>query len=87
MQKSGIGVRWGNLVVQADGDGRVESAVIGPVDGGPSERVEVDTVCLGHGFTPAVQLSRLAGCKHRYHSGQRTFVPVRDKSLQTTSQL
>jgi NADPH-dependent 2,4-dienoyl-CoA reductase/sulfur reductase-like enzyme len=46
--------------------------------------VSVDTICLGHGFTPAVQLSRLAGCEHHYHPVQRAYVPVRDAQLQTT---
>jgi bacterioferritin-associated ferredoxin len=33
---------------------------------------------------PAVQLSRLAGCAHRYQPVQRAYVPVRDEGLQTT---
>jgi bacterioferritin-associated ferredoxin len=46
--------------------------------------VEVDAICLGHGFTPAYQLSRLAGCEHRYLAVQRNYVPIRDEWLQTT---
>lgn len=88
MQKAGAGVRWGHWVWRAEGKGRVEQAVIGPVDGlpadSPAETVAVDTICLGHGFAPAVQLSRLAGCEHRYQSAQRAYVPVRDEGLQTT---
>jgi NADPH-dependent 2,4-dienoyl-CoA reductase/sulfur reductase-like enzyme len=88
MQKAGTGIRWGRWVRSAGGDGRVEQAVIGPVNGRPagkqSETVAVDTICLGHGFTPAIQLSRLAGCEHRYRPVQRAYVPVRDEWLQTT---
>ena len=52
--------------------------------GSAGETVPVDTICLGHGLMPAVQLSRLAGCEHRYQQAQRAYVPVRDERLQTT---
>jgi NADPH-dependent 2,4-dienoyl-CoA reductase/sulfur reductase-like enzyme len=88
IQKAGVGVRWGYWVLHAEGDGRVERAEIGPVEGRHSgsqaEAVVVDTICLGHGFAPAVQLSRLAGCEHRYQPLQRAYLPVRDEWLQTT---
>jgi len=88
MQKAGVGVRWGQAVWRAEGDGGVEQAVIGPViglpDSTPPEMVAADTICLGHGFTPAIQLSRLARCEHRYQAVQRSYVPVRDEWLQTT---
>ena len=88
MQKAGVHIRWGYWVWRAEGWDCVERAVIGPADGLPTgaraETVAVDTICLGHGFTPAVQLSRLAGCEHRYQPVQRAYVPVRGENLQTT---
>jgi bacterioferritin-associated ferredoxin len=92
MQKAGVKIRWGQWVYCAEGAGHVEQAVIGPVGdlpadaaaGAVAETVAVDTICLGHGFTPSVQLSRLAGCEHRYQPVQRAFAPVRDQWLQTT---
>jgi NADPH-dependent 2,4-dienoyl-CoA reductase/sulfur reductase-like enzyme len=88
MRKAGVGIRWNHWVQRALGDGRVEQAVIGSVAGREPRRegetVLVDTICLGHGFTPSVQLSRLAGCEHRYQQVQRAYVPVRDEGLQTT---
>jgi NADPH-dependent 2,4-dienoyl-CoA reductase/sulfur reductase-like enzyme len=88
MQKAGVGIRWGHCVWRAEGEGCVERAVIGPAGGAPTsvpaETVAADTICLGHGFVPAVQLSRLAGCQHRYQPVQRSYVPVRDRWLQTT---
>jgi NADPH-dependent 2,4-dienoyl-CoA reductase/sulfur reductase-like enzyme len=88
MQKAGVGIRWGHCVRHVEGEGCVERAGIGPVDGLPAgaspETVSADTVCLGHGFTPAIQLSRLAGCEHRYQPMQRAYVPVRDEWLETT---
>ena len=88
MRKAGVGIRWSHCVQRALGDGRVEQAVIGSVAGREPRRggetVLVDTICLGHGFTPSVQLSRLAGCEHRYQQVQRAYVPLRDEGLQTT---
>jgi NADPH-dependent 2,4-dienoyl-CoA reductase/sulfur reductase-like enzyme len=88
MQKAGIGIRWGHSVLRAQGDGRIEQATIGPVNGpqsGPqTETVPVDTICLGYGFTPSVQLSRLAGCEHQYQPVQQAHVPSRDEWMQTT---
>jgi hypothetical protein len=84
MIKAGVRIRWGQIVLRAEGDGQVERAVIGPVDGSCSETVLADAICLGHGFTPAIQLSRLAGCEHHYRPDQATYVPVRDEWLQTT---
>jgi NADPH-dependent 2,4-dienoyl-CoA reductase/sulfur reductase-like enzyme len=88
MQKAGVGIRWGHWIWRAEGDGRVEQALIKPVAGSPGgapiESVALDTICLGHGFTPAVQLSRLAGCEHHYHTRQRAYVPLRDEWQGTT---
>ena len=84
MAKARVGIRWNHLVWRAEGHGRVEQAAIGPSDGSPGETLAVDTICLGHGFTPAVQLSRLAGCEHRYDAAQQAYVPLRDEWLQTT---
>jgi NADPH-dependent 2,4-dienoyl-CoA reductase/sulfur reductase-like enzyme len=84
MSKAGTPFRWGQVVRKAEGDGQVERAVFGPIAGGAAEMAQVDTICLGHGFTPSTQLSRLAGCDHRYNPGQRAYLPVRDEWLQTT---
>ena len=93
MLGAGVSIRWGHCVLSAEGEGRVEQALIGPApgqDGGSGrtasskETLSVDAICLGHGFVPAVQLSRLAGCEHRYQPVQRSYVPVRNGELQTT---
>lgn len=84
MVKAGVRIRWSRIVLRAEGDRQVERVVVGPVDGSRSETVLADTICLGHGFTPAVQLSRLAGCEHHYRPDQAAFVPLRDEWLQTT---
>jgi len=84
MRRARTPLRWSHVVRRAEGSGQVERAVIGAVQGDAVETVAVDTICLGHGFTPAVQLARQAGCQQRYDPGQGVYLPVRDEWLQTT---
>jgi NADPH-dependent 2,4-dienoyl-CoA reductase/sulfur reductase-like enzyme len=84
IRQAGVSLRWGQTVIRAEGDGRVEQAVIGPVNGGGSETLAVDTICLGFGFVPAVQLPAQAGCGLEYRSESGCYVPRRDEWLQTT---
>ena len=64
-----IPLRYRRIVVAAEGDGRVESVVHAAVDRdwrvlpGSEERIDCDTLCLGYGFLPSVELLRLAGCE------------------------
>jgi NADPH-dependent 2,4-dienoyl-CoA reductase/sulfur reductase-like enzyme len=64
-----IPLRYRRIVVAAEGDERVESVVHAAVDRewrvipGSEERIACDTLCLGYGFLPSVELLRLAGCK------------------------
>lgn len=68
LARARIPLRYRRIVVAAEGDGRVEAIVHAAVDddwrviAGTEERVECDTLCLGYGFLPSVELLRLAGC-------------------------
>src|SRR4051812_862687 len=63
-----IPLRYGRIVVRAEGDGRAEAVTHAAVDAdwrvlaGSEETVAVDTLCLGYGFVPSTELARLAGC-------------------------
>jgi hypothetical protein len=63
-----IPLRYRRIVVRAEGDGRVERVTHAAVDAdwrvlpGSEETVAVDTLCLGYGFVPSVELPRLVGC-------------------------
>ena len=49
------------------------------------ERVfPVDTVCLGYGFIPSTELTRLAGCSHRYEPLLGGWIPERDPLMETS---
>ena len=50
-----------------------------------SEQVEAcDTLCVGYGFIPQVQLTRLLGCEHRYDALRGGWVPKFGSDMQTS---
>jgi NADPH-dependent 2,4-dienoyl-CoA reductase/sulfur reductase-like enzyme len=67
-----VPLRYRRIVVRADGDTRVEAVTHAAVDRawrvlpGSEETIAVDTLCLGYGFVPSVELARLAGCAMDY---------------------
>lgn len=66
-----VSYQWGRAVVEARGDGRVEEIVSARVRAdwsvvpGGERVVAVDAVCVGHGFTPRLELPVAAGCALR----------------------
>ena len=86
-----VPMRYGRIVVRAEGDGRVERVVHAAVDRswrvipGTEEHVEADTLCVGYGFVPSVELLRLAGCDFRYDEDLGGPVVVVDEWQRTTA--
>jgi thioredoxin reductase len=70
--------------------GEVAQAVGAKVDrqwrpiAGTERRFDVDTICLGYGFFPSVELSRLCGCEHRYDENAGGHIPLRDPDMRST---
>ena len=50
-----------------------------------SERAfEVDAVCMGYGFHPSTELTRLLGCEHRWDPDAGSLAVVRDDDAETS---
>ena len=68
----------GHAVTAIEGRDRVESVTVSALDGswrpikGSERQLEADAVCLGHGFTPRLELAIAAGCR----LSDRRFVEV-----------
>jgi len=80
-----VPILHGHAVKHAEGTGVLERVVLARLDGTgrpvpESERTfDVDTVCLGYGFSSSIELTRLLGCDHEYRPGPFPgFAPVRD---------
>jgi len=90
IRKAGIPLWREHLLVEVRGDGRVEEAVVARVDQewrpvpGTARTLPVDTVCVGYGFVPSVELTRLARCEHRYDPLLGGWLPVRGEDMETT---
>ncbi len=81
---------YSHLLARIDGSHEVASATVSRVDRdwrpveGTERTFDVDTVCLGYGFFPSTELSRLCGCEHVYVEDLGGWVPVRDPFMRTT---
>jgi D-hydroxyproline dehydrogenase subunit alpha len=83
---------YGHVIVRAEAgaDGEVTRAVIARANAdwspqpGTERSFDVDTVCVGYGFFPSVELSRLCDCEHTYDENLGGYVPVRDADLRST---
>jgi NADPH-dependent 2,4-dienoyl-CoA reductase/sulfur reductase-like enzyme len=91
IRKAGIPLWREHILLEARGDGRVEEAVVARVDQewrpvqGTERRLAVDTICVGYGFVPSVELTRLARCEHRYDPLLGGWLPVRGEDMETTT--
>jgi D-hydroxyproline dehydrogenase subunit alpha len=85
-----VPLRYGRMIVRAEGDGRVEHVVHAAVDAdwrvipGTERGVDVDVLCLGYGFVSSIELPRLLGCDFDYAEDLGGPVVRRDDWLRTT---
>jgi NADPH-dependent 2,4-dienoyl-CoA reductase/sulfur reductase-like enzyme len=85
-----VPLRYGRIIVAAEGDGRVEEIVHAAVDAawrvvpGSEQRQAVDTICLGYGFVPADELLQLAGCAFGHDEDLGGAVVQRDDWTRTS---
>ncbi len=90
VRKAGIPLWRRHIIVEARGQGQVEEAVVAEVDKnwrpkpGTYRTLKVDTLCVGYGFVPSVELTRLAECEHRYEPLLGGWIPVRNNHMETT---
>ena len=87
LHAAGVEVRWGQIVVRADGVDAVESVTLAPCDAAwrpdldRAYAVAADALCTAYGFVPTVELARLLGCaltaegSVRCDDDMRTSVP------------
>ena len=90
LARARVPLRYRRIVVRAEGDGRVEEVVHAAADAewrpaaGTEERVAADTLCVGYGFVPSVELLRLAGCDFAYDEDLGGPVVAVDEWRRTT---
>jgi NADPH-dependent 2,4-dienoyl-CoA reductase/sulfur reductase-like enzyme len=79
-----------SVLLRVEGRGEVESASIVQIDDsgqrrtGTERRFEVDTVCVGYGLVPSVELLQLLGCALRYDEAAACWIPRRNDDFETS---
>jgi hypothetical protein len=90
LRKAHVPLRYGWIIVRAEGREEVERAIVARCDSqwrpipGTERALSVDTICLGYGFLPSIQLTRLLGCAHEYRARDGGWLPSHDASMETT---
>lgn len=91
IRDAGVPIRFGALVVEAHGGECLERVLIRDCDRdghvaphAPAHAIEADVLCVGYGFVPGTQVTRLLGCAHRHDVRCAAQVPVHDDRMQTS---
>jgi NADPH-dependent 2,4-dienoyl-CoA reductase/sulfur reductase-like enzyme len=90
LRRSGVPVLYGHAIARAEGRNEVERAVAVRVDRswrpvpGAERVVDVDTICVGYGFFPSIEIARSLGCALEYDEQLGGHVPLRDHDLQSS---
>lgn len=85
IRRAGVPVLWGHAITAIEGTDAVKSVTTVPVNSDWSPQAssaaktfDADSVCLGHGLTPATEASRLAGAAHVYRAALGGWIPELD---------
>jgi thioredoxin reductase/bacterioferritin-associated ferredoxin len=79
-----------HVVMRALGRDEVAKAVIAQVDKdwrpieGTQKEIQVDTVAVGYGLAPAIELTRLCGCRHHWNDRLGYWQAERSTHMETT---
>lgn len=88
--RSRVRYRWGWTVIQVAGSDRLLEATVAKLNPegvpilGCEQSFAVDTVVVGIGFSPAIELSLLSGVRHEYDKTLGATIPWRDGNLQSS---
>jgi thioredoxin reductase len=90
LRRKGIPYRFGRTVIRALGTDEIQGAVTSRLDGkgnpikGTEETWDVDTICLGFGFVPNIEVTQLAGCVHVFDQRLGGWVPEVSERMETS---
>jgi D-hydroxyproline dehydrogenase subunit alpha len=90
LRRFGIPYFHNATVVEARGEGHVREVVIAQKDAdwniapGSEQVIQADTLCLHYGFTAAVELPQLAGCRLDYDDRRSGWHVAHDADMRST---
>jgi thioredoxin reductase len=89
LRRAGVPTIYGHKIVRALGDGKVEAAVIAQIDRdwkaipGTERTIEVDSIAIGYGFLPNIELAASCDCELRFDPPARTWFVRCDTAMKT----
>ena len=91
LARRGVPVLHRHVLVRVEGHNeRVRRAVLARLDAdgnvvaGSERAFDVDAVCMGYGFHPSTELTRLLGCEHRWDPAAGGLAVVRNDEAETS---
>ena len=85
LRRAGVPLLYRHGVLQALGGESLERVAVGPLDaegrplkGAPARSFEADALAIGHGLTPAIEISRLLGAQHVFERAKGGWVAKTD---------
>lgn len=88
LRRAGVPFYLGHTIVRAEGDEKVERAVIaqfrdGKIVPGTDLAADVDTVCIAVGLRPLTELAWMAGVRHEFIPELGGWMPMHDENMET----
>ena len=89
IKKANVPIRLSHAIISAAGRNQVEKVTYARIDRhgvpikGSEKEMEVDAVCIHHGFQSSNSLAKLAGCRHQYNETSQNIIPVHDSFMET----
>ncbi len=86
LRRAGVPVLHGHVVVEASGEGRLDSVRLRPVRGaaGRDRVVRAGLLATGDGLVPAAEVLALLGVARRHHPDEGSWRPVLDRDGRTS---
>ena len=90
IRRLGVPILTSHTVLRAEGNGRLERAVIAELDerfqpiAGTEQTVEADVMCISVGLTPLTELLAMAGCEMRFIPQLGGSVPIKNDEYETS---
>ena len=90
LRRHGIPIEYSHTVVAAHGEGQVREVEVARIDRdwhvvpGPTQRYQVDALCLHYGFAACTELARMAGCEVAYAAERGGWYVVHDDGMRTS---
>lgn len=90
VRRAGVPFFLGHTIMRAEGDGRVERAVIVAIDEkfqpipGTEKKLDVDVICLAAGLRPMTELAWMRGVKHEFIPELGGWMPMHNQDMETS---